>query len=129
MSTLYEKLTDGLDPKMCYFVSNLEPATYRCTCTETLNITQMSYTEYQVNLTLYKTYVNKLKAFVWTRQKEGTYCVGKCKHNMNLHSCSCTISHCFNLTNGENAQNCTQRWSSKPEICIYKAAALPIMSL
>lgn len=28
MCTLYEKINNGTDPKICYFVNNLEPATY-----------------------------------------------------------------------------------------------------
>ncbi len=45
MHTLHEKTkTNGIHPKFCYYVKNLEPATYRCTHTETHNDTHMRFT-------------------------------------------------------------------------------------
>ncbi|XP_065127292.2 uncharacterized protein [Paramisgurnus dabryanus] len=102
MRTLYEKINNGLDPKICYLTKNLEPATYRCTHTETINTTHMSYTEYKFDVTSYVPDNNQPEAFVWTSQREGMYCVGKCVNDPDNYTgpqnCTWIKNHCFNLT-------------------------------
>ncbi len=93
---------NGIDPKLCYYVKNLEPATYRCTHTETHNDTHIRFTELMYDLTSYTPNETKPKTFVWTNRKEGMYCVGECSHSIdnftNPHNCSWTVKYCFNLT-------------------------------
>ncbi len=102
MYTLHENKNNGIDPKLCYYVKNLEPATYRCTHTETHNDTHMRFTELMYDLTSYTPNEPKPKTFVWTNRKEGMYCVGECSHSIdnftNPHNCSWTVKYCFNLT-------------------------------
>nr|XP_055052864.1 uncharacterized protein LOC129438243 [Misgurnus anguillicaudatus] len=102
LRTLYEKINNGIDPKICYFTKDLEPAVYRCTHTETINSTHMSFVDYKFNLTSYVPDDNDPKTFIWTSRKEGTYCVGKCEPDVNSYTspqnCTWTLKHCFNLT-------------------------------
>ncbi len=102
MYTLHENKNNGIDPKLCYYVKNLEPATYRCTHTETHNDTHIRFTELMYDLTSYTPNEPKPKTFVWTNQKEGMYCVRECSHSIdnftNPHNCSWTVKYCFNLT-------------------------------
>ncbi len=53
MYTLHENKNNGIDPKLCYYVINLELATYRRTHTETHNDTHMRFTELMYDLTSY----------------------------------------------------------------------------
>ncbi|XP_056102113.1 uncharacterized protein LOC130081180 [Rhinichthys klamathensis goyatoka] len=112
MYTLHENNNNGTDPKLCYYVKHLEPATYRCTHTETHNDTHIRFKELMYDLTSYTPNEPKPKAFVWTNRKEGTYCVGECTHSIdnftNPHNCSWTVKYCFNLT------TCGY---TKPKIC------------
>ncbi len=75
MYTLHENKNNGIDPKLCYYVKNLEPATYRCTHTETHNDTHMRFTETNV-----RSHVVHITS--WTNRKEGMYCVGECSHSI-----------------------------------------------
>ncbi len=102
MYTLHENKNNGIDPKLCHYVINLELATYRRTHTETHNDTHIRFTELMYDLTSYTPNVRKPKTFVWTNRKEGMYCVGECSHSIdnftNPHNCSWTVKYCFNLT-------------------------------
>nr|XP_009302978.2 uncharacterized protein LOC100534830 [Danio rerio] len=102
MNILHHDKNNGTDPKLCYFIKDLEPATYRCTHTESYNDTHMHLTETHYNLTSYTPSEQKPETFVWTSRKEGTYCVGKCSPDMekftNPQNCSWTLIYCFKIT-------------------------------
>ncbi len=69
MYTLHENKNNGIDPKLCYYVKNLEPATYRCTHTETHNDTHIRFTELMYNLTSYTPNEPKPKTFCLDQPK------------------------------------------------------------
>ncbi|XP_028830963.1 uncharacterized protein LOC114790844 isoform X2 [Denticeps clupeoides] len=102
MHIMHHQDNNGRDPKKCYNIKDLEPASYRCRHTEPHNHTHIGYTELLFNLTSPTTEDNRPRAFVWTSRREGTYCVGKCKSNLNTftnpQNCSWTSNYCITLT-------------------------------
>lgn len=127
MRTLYENYNNDIDPKICYLTKTLEPAAYWCRHSETHNRTHLKFTEMIFDLTqpLIK---NKLKTFVWTSRKEGTYCVGKCELDMNEftnpNNCTWTLHHCFNLTTcGYNRITSSGHWRLDQRKCEQNLAS------
>lgn len=80
----------------------------------------MSYTEYKFDITSYVPDDYKPKAFIWTSQRKGTYCVGKCEPDESSYTepqnCSWTVHHCFNLTScGYNKpKHCPKLYPTPP---------------
>ncbi|XP_076843068.1 uncharacterized protein LOC143487784 [Brachyhypopomus gauderio] len=102
LSTLYKRGNNGVDPRKCYNTKELEPAMYECTHIEPLNSTHNTYTSHLFNLSSPQDYSITPKPFVWTKRREGMYCVGRCEADLNLwtgaENCTWTRKYCFNLT-------------------------------
>ena len=97
----YSERNNGVDPKKCYYTKDLAPSFYKCLHTGYHNSTHMTYTELWFNLTSIAGQY-KPKPFIWTRRREGRYCVGLCEQTTTTwttpQNCSWAPQICFNLT-------------------------------
>ena len=79
-----------------------KPCMYKCTHIEPYNSTHFGYTSFLFDLSSPAEDFTEPKPFVWTKRREGMYCVGSCATSPTLwtHFKNCTWSptQCFNLS-------------------------------